>query len=187
MSALVIDGPSIAANYRAWEATGVGGQDPVEARDAAYECDAHGRLPGDRTTPCGCFPDLERQPTPEEVVMYDERTERIEREAQEAQERVQARKATEHAERQAQEHERREAPFGRKADGTPRKRPAPPPHVIEAARAAKAAKRTAVTVHAGPAVAGSDFLAQMVRSFDAEIARLRTEAEQLAAARDLLG
>jgi hypothetical protein len=31
------------------------GQCPLEAKDAAYEC-KHGRLPTDRTPPCGCWP-----------------------------------------------------------------------------------------------------------------------------------
>jgi hypothetical protein len=35
----------------------------MESRDAAYEC-THGRLPGDRTPPCGCF-HTEPRPTPD--------------------------------------------------------------------------------------------------------------------------
>lgn len=44
-----------------------GDQCPLDARDAAWECE-HGRLAGDRTTPCGCFPHVEAPapaPTPQ--------------------------------------------------------------------------------------------------------------------------
>jgi hypothetical protein len=87
-----------------------------------------------------------------------------------------------------------EAPFGYKSDGvTPRKRPAPPAASLEKARAAKAAKRTAV---AAPADAYQerarylqreaqsratahvpDVVRKVVLDLDAEIARLRRARE----------
>lgn len=71
-----------------------------------------------------------------------------------------------------------DAPFGYKADGTPRKRPAPTRDQIQAAaagrRAAALARNAAsASPKSEPATTvGSPFLAQMLESLDAEIARL---------------
>lgn len=66
------------------------------------------------------------------------------------------------------------APFGYKADGvTPRKRPAPDPATLVKARAARAAKRTAVT----PTPDMPDVVRKVVIDLDAEIDRLRRARE----------
>jgi hypothetical protein len=164
------------------------GSCPIESgyigKIADNEC-SHGRLPGDRTRPCGCWPHYEyyRDPTVHErAVLAILSAPAITQEAM-----------------TLPDEAINEAPFGRKADGTPRKRPRPAwlddPVRAEAA-AAKRRKKTpaaepAASNGAEPALSQRETgeLLQMldrieaefdarITEIDAEEARLR---EQLAA------
>lgn len=140
---------ALAARYRAWDANGRRGMDPLEARDADAEC-RHGRLPGDRTQPCGCF----TEPT----------TRRDDMLTNELSSNGAAAPAAAVDD---------EAPYGRRADGSPRAKPGP-----RGGRRKPAEPKAAPAVTAGPAVPAS-FLAQMVATLDAEIERLQQARERL--------
>jgi hypothetical protein len=149
-----------AAAYRAWD-TALGDlnvlehMDPIEQRDAAYECGCgQNTLPTDRTRTCNCFgnqnaptpvstPDLMLILNPKEAPTVEPITTTP------------------------------DAPYGHKADGSPRKRPAPTAATLAKASATRAAKANGRSPEPK-----SRFLERMIGELDTEIATL-TEARDV--------
>lgn len=138
-----------AESYRAWDKrTGavLEHMDPIEQHDAAWEC-PHGRLSSDRKQTCDCYGRRNVFDAPDLMSTLTPK-----------------------------EFPMPEAPYGYKADGSPRKRPAPAPASLEKARAAKAAKaKTKAAVTGTP----SPFLLKVVGDVEAEIARLTEARDEL--------
>lgn len=162
-----------AAYYREWMADGAhksGRVDPMEAMDAAHEC-GHGWLPHDHLRDCSCWGPPRVTTTTKETPMIAEASIGT-REAREA------------------EREEEIAPFGRKADGTPRKRPAPTPATIAKQRATRKARMKLASPPAAGAtsetpavdtVSASLLLNKVIDDIDTEIALLVEARAALAA------
>lgn len=178
-----------AAGYRLW-LEHRRGPDPLEATDANSEC-SHGRLTGDpcpspdgvwpHSHPCACWGERNgRLPSPTPDLIATLKTKEIPVETTDPPRDV-------------------EAPFGRKSNGEPRKRPTPSPEHMAAAAAGRArakaardaAKKVAPLAIAGTsAVAGtsttpsiavvqSPLIARLVAELDAEIAQLNDARNRL--------
>jgi hypothetical protein len=139
--------------------------------DADYEC-RHGRLAGDvcpsprvvatsgefggrviqnwpHPHPCGCWPQ-EQTPTPDLMGVFSEQEKLVE----------------------ATTVPSAPAPFGYKADGTPRKRPAPSPEQLAAANAGRQRAQARRAVE-------SPILTRMIGELDTEITRLQLARTKL--------
>jgi hypothetical protein len=165
-----------AARYRAAEQAH--GACPIESghllKLADNECE-HGRLAGDSTPPCGCWPSEPPIPVPTTISRPNQAPALTIEEAQALTDQTPA------------QPEAPEAPYGYKADGTPRKRPAPPPDRIARARAARAAKQNGES--AAPIVTQADaegLLERIAQETEDELAaadeRVRDLRAQLQAA-----
>jgi hypothetical protein len=134
----------------------------VGLADADLECE-HGRLGGDPTPACGCWmTEQRREPqiqTPDLLDVLTKKETEVTTDVTEL------------------------APYGRKADGTPRKRPAPSPEQLEAAKAGRqraAATRNGSTVARLSTPAGrEDLITRMIGELDGEIERLTTARDAL--------
>lgn len=131
----------------------------LASKDPDNEC-PHGRLLGDASPACGCYPSEVLTPVPRPVQAP----------------------AVSHEEAR-QLMSTIEAPFGYKKDGTPRKRPVPTA-AIEAAKRARQAKKPAATPTAARALLSGT--PDITASIDARLAELRDEETRLEKARAAL-
>lgn len=144
--------------YGTWMEAGVIG------KLADNEC-RHGRLPGDKSPACGCWPHHELQ-APDLMGVFHNAT---------------------HPEDNV-ETTTPDAPYGYKADGvTPRKKPAPSPETMRAAaegrrRAAAARTETPTRVATTEPAPQSPVIVRIVAQLDEEIAQLQAVREAVLAA-----
>jgi hypothetical protein len=136
-----------AARYRAWDrATGdknvLVHMDPIEQRDAAWECE-HGKLASDRRQTCTCWG---ASPTPDLMTTF--------------------KRAEEAAMHNGTAVADPDAPWGRKNDGSPRKRPGRKPASACAATPAPAAT---IEVEADPVLSAVEEIDRRVDAANATI------------------
>lgn len=152
----------------------------IDQFDAAFECE-HGRLPSDRSEPCGCYTPGQERARPLHIRIPESRNPGIIPDPPtRRRRRAPAITPEEATEMLTPVADSPDAPYGLKADGSPRRKPGRPAKAVAAA-AAPAQSRIP-----DPPAPEPDFIAEKRREIDGRLRELADEREVKSGLRDQL-